>query len=41
MARAIRNDTLIAEIKAFEEVEGNIYFPIDFWRTVRVERWNR
>lgn len=28
MPRAIWNDTVIAETDAFEEVEGNVYFPL-------------
>ena len=27
MARALFNDTIIAESDTFEEVEGNVYFP--------------
>ena len=33
MARAIWNNTVIAESTAFEEVEGNIYFPADSVRS--------
>jgi uncharacterized protein (DUF427 family) len=28
MPRAIWNDTVLAETDAFEEVEGNVYFPL-------------
>jgi uncharacterized protein (DUF427 family) len=28
MPRAIWNDTVLAETETFEEVEGNVYFPL-------------
>jgi uncharacterized protein (DUF427 family) len=33
MAKAIWNDTVIAESDRFEIVEGNVYFPADSMRT--------